>query len=246
MSNSDWSREGLGAGRARFKEKKVERPTLIQCSMIKSFLTQCLGQQSVPAGRHAALASHISGRGFTGSCRFRPGRCVIPLIVAILRGPDFSALSPSVGLSRKGSQMFRIQRGFGLVMIVVTIFSSALRPPRPSEDAGFHNTRVLDSVGHHESILVMSLCVASVMVLHVLEVRTAPFWKRGDFAKRWLPRGALFDLNPPEWSRLRARPVTMLLPGDLMFRLLRSWGWSYPNIWAFCPVGREEAGVSRV
>lgn len=172
--------------------------------MIKSFLTKRLGQQSVPAGRHAALASHISGRGFTGSCRFRSGRCVIPLIVVILCGPDFSALSPSVELSGKGSQMFRIQRGFGLVTIVVTVFSSALRPPRPPEDAGFHNTRVaVDSVGHHESILVMTLCVASVIVLHVLEVRTAPFWKRGDFAKRWLPRGALFDLNPPGWSRLR-------------------------------------------
>lgn len=67
--------------------------------------------------------------------------------MVILSGPDFSALSPSVG---KGSQMFGIHLGFGVVMVVVTVFSGALRPPGSPEDAGFHHTRVaVDSVGRH-------------------------------------------------------------------------------------------------
>uniref|UniRef100_G3P964 Secreted protein n=1 Tax=Gasterosteus aculeatus TaxID=69293 RepID=G3P964_GASAC len=78
--------------------------------------------------------------------------------------------------------MFRIQWGFGRVMIVVAILPGALRPPRPPEDAGFHHTGVaVDGVGRREPILVANLSVASGTLL---DVRTAPFWKRGDFAKR--------------------------------------------------------------
>lgn len=74
--------------------------------------------------------------------------------------------------------MFRIQRGFGLIMVVVTVLSGALRPPRSPEDAGLHNTRVaVDSVGRLQSILVVTPCMASVVVLNVLEVLTAFFWE---------------------------------------------------------------------
>ena len=65
-----------------------------------------------------------------------------------------------------------------MVMIVVTVFSGALGPPRSPEDAGFHHTGVaINSTGHQQSILVMTSCMASVTVLDILEDSAAPFWK---------------------------------------------------------------------
>lgn len=134
----------------QWSEALVDSGLRSQCSVTKPLLAQGLGQQSVPPGRHAALAGQISAHGFTRSCGFRFGNCVILLHVVILCWPDFSALSPSVELRGEGSQMFRIQRGFGVVMIVVTILSGALRPSGSPEDAGFHNTGVVvDGIGHH-------------------------------------------------------------------------------------------------
>ncbi|KAJ0021983.1 hypothetical protein NQD34_009473, partial [Periophthalmus magnuspinnatus] len=70
--------------------------------------------------------------------------------------------------------------GFDLVL-VGSAFPRALRSARSSEYSRFQNARIARSFSHHERILVVTLHMA--FVLDVFEVRTSPFWERGDFVK---------------------------------------------------------------
>lgn len=196
---------------------------------MKSLAPQSFGQESLSAGGHAALAGQVSARGVP---RSRPGRCVARVHVLVLRGPDFGALSPPGELS--GSGGFWIQRGSGVLM-VVAVFSGALRPARPPEDAGFGSARV----AHHGSILLVALRVASAVLFEASQLGAAPLRERRDFAER---RVGPLQLDLPGSEQLCAGLVPVLPPDVGAGQRGHSSCYSV----TIHPVGVEEAGVSRV
>lgn len=192
---------------------------------MKSLAPQSFGQESLSAGGHAALAGQVSARGFS---RSRSGRCVARVHVLVLRGPDLSALSPPGELS--GSGGFWIQRGSGVLM-AVAVFSGALRPARPPEDAGFGGARV----AHHGSILR----VASAVLFEASQLGAAPLRERRDLAER---RVGPLQLDLPGSVQLSAGRVSVL-PADVG----AGQRGRHPCYGlTIHPVGVEEAGVSRV
>lgn len=200
--------------------ESVEGPRLgSEGGVVKSLATQSSGQESLSAGGHAALAGQVPARGFPGSGGSRSGSRVAQVRLLVLRGPDFSALSPPSELGR--SRVFGVQRGPGVLM-VVAVFSGALRPARPPQDARSGEGGVADG-GWVQLAAPAALLGASPL-------GAGPLRQRWDLAKR--------RVGP-----LHLDALVSVRPGCVG---LGQGGRGYRCALTVRPAGVEQAGVSGV